>query len=159
MSENEFIENLKRNLEKNGYPSQRVAFNLERLYASAHEKKLNFNKILDQCATIGIGHEKTSTKIIFFPIQNTPDLSQIFGSEIPPSLADMAARMATGFPNDGDSESFSSMMGQVQKMLESLPPEQRQKIAQMVQNLPASEREELYKKARQWGEAAAKKTT
>ena len=62
-----FVANITRTLEKNGYPSKRVALPLERMYEVAHEKGLNFNKALELLLTKGINHEKTAEKVIFFP--------------------------------------------------------------------------------------------
>jgi hypothetical protein len=62
-----FIEQLMKNLHKNGYPARRVSFGLERLYEAADAKGLSLNKALDLLRAQGVDHSKTNEKIIFFP--------------------------------------------------------------------------------------------
>ncbi|MCX6126484.1 MAG: hypothetical protein NTV34_17250 [Proteobacteria bacterium] len=66
----DFIANLISILEKNGYPSKRVALSLERMYEVAYTKQLNFNKALKFLDERGIAHEKTVERVIFFPKAN-----------------------------------------------------------------------------------------
>ena len=61
-----FLTSIIKNLETNGFPSQKVSLPLERMYEVAHQKGLNFNKALSLLEAKAILHEKTTTKIIFF---------------------------------------------------------------------------------------------
>ncbi len=69
-----FLANIVKTLTKNGFPAQRVALPLERMYEVAYEKGLNFNKALAALDERGIAHEKTSEKIIFFPKADFADM-------------------------------------------------------------------------------------
>lgn len=139
MTEQEFLENLIKNLEKNGYPHKKVSFGLEKLYESAHLKGLNFNKILDLCHQRGIDHEKTSTKIIFYkllPIQG----------EASPSGGQDAQ-----FPNDFFSRPINEQIAYATQMLQNMSPEQLDSIKNTVLKMSPQEREELMEKARKLG--------
>jgi hypothetical protein len=70
----EFVLNIVKNLAKSGFPRNRVALPLERMYEVAHGKGLNFNKALDRLAERGITHEKTNEKIIFFAAPQFGDM-------------------------------------------------------------------------------------
>ena len=122
-----FVDNLIRVLEKNGYPQKRVALPLERLYEAAYEKQLNFNKALEILLSRGIGHEKTTEKIIFSPKEP-----------------------ATAVGND-DTKDFSSMMAQAMEMLNKLTPEQRSELEKMVMNMSDEEKTEMMRKAQDMG--------
>src|SRR5690606_31586434 len=74
----EFIANLINNLSKNGFPEKKVALPLEALYESAHNKGVNFNKVLTFLSEEKeIAHEKTPTKIIFFQKQTEQAFSNM----------------------------------------------------------------------------------
>jgi hypothetical protein len=122
-----FIDNLVRILEKNGYPQKRVALPLERLYESAYEKQLNFNKALELLLSRGIDHEKTAQKIIFFPRES-----------------------ATAVESDG-AKDFGSMMAQAMEMLNKLTPEQRSELEKMVMNMSEEEKGQMMRKAQDMG--------
>ena len=126
MSYAPFVTNILSILEKNGYPENRVTLPLERMYEVAHAKQLNFNKVLDQLRERGIDHEKTTEKIIFFPLasqneapSNSPDLSQI--------------------------------MNQAMEMMQMLSPEQRAELQKTVMGMSDSEKADLLQKAREMG--------
>ena len=65
-----FTATIVRNLAKNGFPSRKVALPLERLYESADQKGLSFNRVLERLAAEGITHEKTPERVVFC----TPEL-------------------------------------------------------------------------------------
>lgn len=103
MTLDDFVASITRTLEKNGYPGKRVALPLDRMYATAYDKGLNFNKALSELEERGVAHEKTEQKVIFFPKQAAaPDLS---------SMPDMS--------NMGD------MLAQARAMVEGLSPEEQ----------------------------------
>ena len=60
----EFITNIMKVLDDNGFPEKRVSLPLERMYETAHEKGINFNKVLAFLKEKGVDHEKTPEKII-----------------------------------------------------------------------------------------------
>lgn len=126
MTEIEFVENLMKNLAKNGYPHQKVAFPLERLYEAAYLKGLNFNKVLEHLSQKGIDHEKTATKVIFFPLQSQSPLDQ------------------------NPSPNLAEMMAQAKEMFKNMSPEQVAEIQKMVMNMSPEEREDMVKQAQKF---------
>lgn len=118
MSSEPFIANLRRILEKNGYPSKRVALPLERMYEAAYEKQLNFNKILDQLRDEGIDHTKTTDKIIFFPRASLDE-------------------------NLEESPDLSHMMSKAMEMMSQMSPEQLAELQKMVMGMSDTEKAEL----------------
>ena len=124
-----FVDNLIRILEKNSYPEKKVALPLERLYEAAYEKKLNFNKVLEVLHTRGIGHDKTTQKVIFFPVNSAQERSD--RGEAPKDL--------------------SAMMSQAMDMLRQMTPEQRDELEKMVLNMNDEEKAQMKQKARDMG--------
>lgn len=122
-----FLNNIEQVLTKNGYPDQRVSLPLERMYAVAHEKQLNFNKALAMLSERGIDHEKTTEKIIFFP-RPTATTTE---TEQAPDL--------------------NRMMAEAQAMLKNMSPQQIAELQSMVANMSPKDREELLRKARDLG--------
>lgn len=120
-SYDQFLESIISNLEKNGYPIKKVALPLERMYEVAHEKGLNFNKVLTTLEERGIAHEKTTTRVIFSPKVATPN------GLTPEAIA------------------------QAQKMMSSMPPEQLQQIMEMYQNMSPQQKADIMQKAKDMG--------
>ncbi len=120
-----FVSNIVSNLNKNGYPSKRVALPLERLYESAYEKGLNFNKALTLLEEQGISHEKTAEKVIFFPKES------------------LAAESKTPSMND--------MMAEAQRTISAMSAEERQKLMSLFQNMTPEQQAEIVKKAKDMG--------
>ena len=68
-SKESFLEQIKKNLENNGYPQNKVSFDVEKMYESADNKGFSFNSILDELKTIGIDSNITTDKVIFSPLE------------------------------------------------------------------------------------------
>ena len=158
----EFIANLLKNLAQNGFPEKKVALPLEKLYESAHSKHVNFNKVLTfLLEEKDIDHEKTSTKIIFFPkVAPAVDSEDTAFSGIP-GLGNMEDIMKMGqevFGNilnpdilkDGNM-SMSSLAEKARAMMASMSPEQLQNLQKVVNNIPSDKKEALMKKAKDLG--------
>lgn len=159
----EFIANLINNLNKNGFPEKKVALPLETLYESAHNKGVNFNKVLTFLAEEkGISHEKTSTKVIFFhePSQEpaSTDEQGLPGLE---GLGNMEDLLKLGQQMFGDAKtpediksgdfSFAALSKKVSDLLSTMSPEQIRNLQKMVASLPDDQKQELIKKARDLG--------
>ena len=129
-----FVDNLRRVLTKNGFPERRVALSLEKLYASAYDKGLNFNKVLDHLATSGVMHEKTSERIVF----GTATLMAGAHGD----ATDSAGAMPGGL--DG-------MMAMAAEMLKKMSPEQIEALKAQVEAMSPAERDSLMAKARDLG--------
>jgi hypothetical protein len=61
-----FIDQIRKNLHSNGFPTKKVSFGLENLYEIADKKSENLNDILESLLSEGINHSKEDDKIIFF---------------------------------------------------------------------------------------------
>ncbi len=159
----EFISNLLKNLGQNGFPEKKVALPLEKLYESAHNKNVNFNKVLTfLLEEKDIDHEKTSTKIIFFPKAVEIDeasAESTFGGI--PGLGNMDDIIKMGqemFGNvfkpeslkDGDM-SMASLAEKAKAMMASMSTEQLQNLQKVVSNIPADKKEAMMKKAKDLG--------
>lgn len=117
-----FVANITHTLQKNGYPTKRVALPLDRMYEVAHDKGLNFNKALELLQTQGVEHEKTTEKVVFFPkaaVEATPD--------------------------------FAAMASQAQEMMQNMSPEQLKAIQDMVANMTDDQKLEMMKQAKDMG--------
>jgi hypothetical protein len=122
-----FAANVIRTLEKSGYPGKRVSLPLERMYEVAHGKGLNFNKVLDLLAAQGIAHEKTTTKIVFFPAE---------------------AGATSPAPPSGD---LASMLAQARELMKTMTPEQLQEIQNMVTSMSDDEKASMLERAKDLG--------
>ena len=158
----EFIANLLTNLAKNGFPEKKVALPLEKLYESAHNKNVNFNKVLTFLAEEkDIAHEKTSEKIIFFPkaLEPQPESKDI--NDETSGLGNMEDLMKMGqqmFGNimnpdllKGSDMSMASLAEKAKAMMASMTPEQLKNLQKVVNNIPEDKKKELMKKAKDLG--------
>lgn len=128
--------NIEAILGKHGFPENRVALPLEKLYESAHRDGVNFNKVLAELQSKGVGHEKTAEKIIFFRVE--ADLPGGFSMEHLKSM-------------DFSKLSTDDMMRQASQMMQSMTPEQLRKIKEMYDNLSPEERSQLMNLAANMG--------
>ena len=124
----DLVENIRTILAKNGFPGNRVALPMERLYESAHRDGLNFNKVLAELEILGIANEKNSEKIIFFERQQPG--AEAFSMD---RLKDM----------DFSNMSTDEMMRQASAMMQSMSPDQLKKIKDMYDSLSPEERANL----------------
>lgn len=157
----EFIANLLKNLVQNGFPEKKVALPLEKLYESAHSKNVNFNKVLTfLLEEKDIDHEKTSTKIIFFPKVVEENASSDDAADGIPGLGNMADIMKMGqemFGNmnpdmlKGGDMSMASLAEKAKAMMASMSPEQLENLQKVVNNIPTDKKEALMKKAKDLG--------
>lgn len=112
-----FIEQLMKNLHKNGYPARRVAFGLERLYEAADAKGLSLNKALDLLSAQGTAHTKSNEKITFFPA---------------PAPAPVTGAGAEGAEGAGGAEG-QDFLAQAQAMMSNMSPDELEGLRGMVE--------------------------
>lgn len=126
MSENEKIESMvasvARNLEKNGFPGRSVAFPLEKLYESAHERGINFNKVREGLRQRGIESELEGNRVIFFKAIPKNDLGF--------DLSDAFSMFESLRHNTG-------LMDQMRDAMANLSPDQLKEMSKMVPGLDA----------------------
>lgn len=156
----DFIANLLSNLSKNGFPERKVALPLDKLYESAHNKGVNFNKILAfLLEQKDIDHEKTSTKIIFSPkadVSKDPDPSDVM-----PGIENMSDIIKLGQQMFGDNITpenmsaedlnFSELAKKARGMIANMTPEQIANLQKMAGGLSEDQKKDLMKKAKDLG--------
>lgn len=131
-----FVERIVAQLTKNGYPEQRVAFAIERMYESAAAKGLSFNKVLQVLEERGIAHEKTPEKVIFMPATFAmPDLSALQGFD-PSMLAGM---------------SQEQILAAAQAAMQQMGPEQLEALRAMFEGMTPEQQAEMMEQARKLG--------
>ncbi len=129
-----FIADLLQTLNKNGFPSKKVALPLEKMYEIAHQKGLNFNKILAELETQDIMAEKSTQRGIFSPKK------------------EMASAAPLGFdPSVFAGLDPTQMMEKVQEVLKTMTPEQMDAVKKTFDNLSAEEKADILKKGKEMG--------
>lgn len=120
----DFIALLMRNLEKNGFPQKRVAFDLEGLYERAEDQRLSLNKVLDELKTRGVEHLKKGDKIIFNAARPTAEQPIPELSGLGPDFLERAQEMMAGMSE----EELASTRAMVQERLGSMSPTEREDL-------------------------------
>lgn len=139
----EFISNIVKTLEKNGYPEKKVALPLDKMYELGHEKGVSFNKVLEFLEEKGITHTKTIEKIVFEKKQE----SQL--SDSIPSGFDMSSLASAGM--GGVMKMAAEMMknmspeklAEIQNQLKNISPEQMQQMKGMYENMSPEEKSKV----------------
>jgi hypothetical protein len=134
------LDSIMKSLAKHGYPDKRVSLPLDRMYEVAYQKALNFNKALVFLAEQGVDHEKTETKIIFFP--------KALAAAVP---ADPFAAFAGLGPEATDAASMGDMLSRAEQLLQAMPPEQRAQIEALYRGMSSEQRADLERQARELG--------
>ena len=131
----DFIQILMKNLEKNGFPQKKVAFDLETMYERAENKKLSMNKVLDILKTRGVHHVKKGERIIFksAPQQSTADA---FGgmpnlNDVNPDFLAQAQAMMDNMSED----ELSETRNMVQERLASMSPAERSQLFEQIKGM------------------------
>lgn len=149
----DFIATILKNLEKNGFPSSRVAFPVDALWQSADSKGLNFRKILDFLKEKGIEHEMDADKIIFSSAEpaEAAEATGMAGNPFLEMMSDpnnpMAAMLREQAGNIADLKGgnlFSKAMDAVKNM----SPEQVAQLQNMMASLSDDEKKDLVEKAK-----------
>ncbi len=124
----DFAEVVVRNLNKNGFPANAVAFALEPLYEKASERGFSFNKVREELKAQGIESKIEGEKIIFTKIAaaeapmdfgNMASMAQDLLSRMSPQQKERIMEMAKNMrPED---------MAQMKEMWEKMPEEEKMK--------------------------------
>ena len=121
----QFIEQIKKNLEGNGFPQKRVSLPTEKMYEIADNKGLSLNKVLDHMREQdSIDSEIGVEKIIFTKIDTAP---KDFSSVNP------------------------EMLGKVQEMMSKMDPEELKRIQEKVANMSEEDKKQMLDQAKGMG--------
>jgi len=147
-----FISDIQATLAKNGFPEKKVALPLEKMYEVAHEKGINFNKVLEFLKEKGVDHSKTNEKIIFFKAEEIveAEVPNIGGFD-PSALAGMAGmdmgqmmKAATDMMKNMSPDQLKNIKDQIGNM----SPDQIDGMKNMFGSLSNEEKSDLAKKAK-----------
>jgi hypothetical protein len=120
-----FKEQIKKNLEANGFPEKKVSLPTEKMYEVADSKGFSLNKVLEELSKEEKIQYKIGTeKIIFSKLVVNPN----------------------NFPNINP-----EMMGKVQEMMSKMDPDEFQKLQDDVANMSEEERKKMLDKAKGMG--------
>jgi hypothetical protein len=178
-SSGKFITNIIAILEKNGFPENQVSLPLEKMYESAHEKGINFNKVLEYLATKGIAHAKTTEKIIFHDgnheeaktvphtkTEEGPDPDGGCGNGI---FADVMKNFSAELfkaidpnwfknlnltdllKNTGQGSQSGEKMKAIMDMMKNIPPDQWQKLSAKLSSMSPEDRQKIIEQAKKLG--------
>jgi hypothetical protein len=121
----DFIKQIIKNLENNGFPDKKVSLPTEKMYEIADNKGLSLNKVLETMKEQeGIHFEIGDEKIVF---------AKIVVDE-------------SNFPNLNP-----EMMKKAQEMMSKMDPAEMQKIQDQIANMSEEEKEEMLEKAKGMG--------
>ncbi len=133
--EQKFIQDIKNTLSKNGYPNNKVALSMEKMYEIASNKGLNFNKIREKLKSMSIDTQLTDEKILFFP-----------------------QKPATSFPGleDIDLESLKGMdktqlTQKLTEIVKNMSPDQLSALQNIYQNLNEDQKADILRKSQEMG--------
>ena len=121
-----FIEVLMKNLEKNGFPDKKVAFDLETLYEKAEDKRLSLNNVLDELKNRGVEHSKKGDRIIFKP---APKAAPFEG--LNPNFMAQAQEMM----NNMDADELASTQAMVQERLAGMSEAERKELFEQIKGM------------------------
>lgn len=118
----EFITQIMKNLESNGFPGKNVSFPTEKMYEIADNKSLSLNSVLDQLnSEHQIKADIGDDRIVFSPVELE------------------------------STESPEDMMKKAQEMMSKMDPAELEKMKNMFMDMSEEEKEELMKKGKDMG--------
>lgn len=126
----QFIQTLMKNLEKNGFPTKKVAFDLETLYEKAEEKKISLNNVLDELKKNGVDHVKKGERIIFKQGSTATEFADVL-SGIDSDFLAQAQEMMDGMDEDG----LAATRTMVEERLASMSETERNQLFKQVKGM------------------------
>jgi len=136
-----FVETIRGNLEKNGFPGRSVAFPIERMYEAAAHRGLSFNRVLEALSERGISHEKTPERVIFRVPTPPSTAADPFGG------LDLSGIDLSALQN----MSPDQMMAAAAQAMQQLSPEQLESLRGMVEGLGPEDQARMIEQARKLG--------
>lgn len=132
-----FVASIATNLQKNGFPERSVAFSLERMYESAAQKGLSFNKVLEVLAERGVAHQKTPEKVIFpspLPVAPAGGADPFAGMDMS-ALGGMSPEQLMAAASEAAQRMSPEQMQALQAMVGNMSPEQMQMMMEQARKL------------------------
>ena len=126
----QFIQTLMKNLEKNGFPTKKVAFDLETLYEKAEEKKISLNNVLDELKKNGVDHVKKGERIIFKQGSTATKFADVL-SGIDSDFLAQAQEMMDGMDEDG----LAATRTMVEERLASMSETERNQLFKQIKGM------------------------
>ena len=126
----QFIQTLMKNLEKNGFPTKKVAFDLETLYEKAEDKKISLNNVLDELKKNGVDHVKKGERIIFKQGSTATDFADVL-SGIDSDFLAQAQEMMDGMDEDG----LAATRTMVEERLSSMSDTERNQLFKQIKGM------------------------
>jgi len=130
-----FVDQVLTQLRKNGYPERRVAFPLERMYESASAKGLSFNRVLELLGERGVGHEKTTEKVIFAPASVPAPASPDIAGFDPALFAGMSQEQLFSAAQAAMQQMGPERLAALRAMVEGMTPEQQAAMLEQARKL------------------------
>ncbi|MBF0362031.1 MAG: hypothetical protein HQK49_13530 [Oligoflexia bacterium] len=139
-----FIEAIKKNLQNNGFPKNKVTLPLEKMYEIADSKGLNFNMILSELEEVeGIKHQKLTDKILFYSESEMEMKGDSENSENIETYQKIYDRLKGMDKKD--------IIKNAQEILKSMSPEEIRAMEELYQKMTPEEQERLMKNAKDMG--------
>ena len=131
-----FIKTLMKNLDKNGYPTKKVAFDLETLYERAEDKSISLNNVLDELKSRGVDHLKKGDRIIFKPAPQPS--ADPFGPGFAETLSGLGPDFLTQaqeMMGNMDEDELASTRAMVQERLAGMNDDERKTLFDQIKGM------------------------
>lgn len=115
----EFINQIIKNLESNGFPLKKVSFDIEKMYELADNKNLSFNSILEDLKERKIDHEITVDKVIFSSLKKEETINPDMMKEAQEMMKNMS----------------SEEIENIKKMYENMSEEEKRNIMEQAKKM------------------------
>lgn len=148
----DFIVNVMKTLEKNGFPKNQVSLPLEKMYEVAHSKGINFNKVLEFLKEKNIDHKKTNEKIIFFEKEEEIKKEESPAGFDPAFIGNFMKNnpdILKGF-NPGNLN-LSNLMENASEILKNITPDQLANIQKAFSSMDEKDRQKIMDQAKKMG--------
>ena len=133
--EQKFIQDIKNTLSKNGYPNNKVALPMEKMYEVATTKGLNFNKIREKLKDMSIDTQLVDEKILFSPHKPSASI---------PGLEDIDVESLKGMDK-------TQLTQKLTEIVKNMSPDQLSALQNIYQNLNEEQKTDILRKSQEMG--------
>ena len=148
--EDALIERITENLNKNGFPDKKVAFPADKLNQIAENSGVELDMALSRLSMSQVFSKEDGDKIIFASSPELLEEQEVMPSQETPSnpLGDLPFNIDPSMFAGKSKEDVKSMADNI---MNTMTDEQRSQMMETFMNMPAEERENLMKKAKDMG--------